>query len=269
MSLVTSWCFTLKGKDSLTDKSAVLRIIQISDCHVSADPSALYRGQHNADVNLQKITQRVRQWEPDLVLLTGDVSEDGSPESYQRTSACLAKVAVPVLALPGNHDDVEVMGEFFQMGPWGGPHVTKTENWQLVMLDSTEPDLISGRFSESYLDQVSAILHDGGTLHTLVGLHHQPVPVGAPWIDHYMLENPKCFFDVIDQASRVRCISWGHVHHGFQVKRKAVTLLGSPSTVTNSIPGSPRFTLDPAGPACRWLELSADGGVDTGLLYLT
>ena len=245
-----------------------MRIIQISDCHVSADPDALYRGQHNADTNLQKIIHRVRQWEPDLLLLTGDVSEDGSPESYQRTSAWLAKTEVPVLALPGNHDDVEVMSGYFHLGPWDGPHVTKTENWQLVMLDSTEPDLISGRFSASYLEQVSNILQDGGTRHTLVGLHHQPVPVGAPWIDDYMLENPEHFLDVIDQAPRVRCINWGHVHHGFQSKRKAVTLLGAPSTVTNSIPGLPRFTLDPAGPACRWLELSADGEVDTGFLHL-
>jgi Icc protein len=244
-----------------------LRIIQISDCHVSADPDALYRGQ-SADANIQKIVHLATQWNPALVLLTGDVSEDGSRESYEYTSGLLAQIGVPVLALPGNHDDLEVMSRYFRLGPWEGPHVTEAENWQLVLLDSTGPGRISGCFSASSLQRIQASLHDNGRRHTLVALHHQPVPVGATWIDRYMLESPARFFEVIDQSPRVRCISWGHVHHGFQVQRNGVTLLGAPSTVANSIPGAQRFTLDPAGPACRWLELSARGEVNTGLLHL-
>ena len=43
-------------------------------------------------------------------------------------------------------------------------------------------------------------------------------------------------------------------------------LLGSPSTVANSLPGTEKFALDLAGPACRWLELGLDGSVSTGLM---
>ncbi len=247
-------------------ESTTVRIIQISDCHVSADPDALYRGQ-SSDANFQKILHLARRWNPALVLLTGDVSEDGSEESYERTSGLLAQTGLPVLALPGNHDDVEVMSRHFRLGPWLGPHVTEVENWRLVLLDSTEPDRVSGCFSASYLEQIHASLHDQGRGHTLVALHHQPVPVGAPWIDRYMLESPARFFEIIDRSPQVRCICWGHVHHGFQVQRKGVTLLGAPSSVANSVPGAQRFTLDPTGPACRWLELSARGEVNTGLLY--
>ncbi len=249
----------------LAADSAGLRLIQISDCHVSADPDALYRGQ-SANANFQKVLQLARQWNPALVLLTGDVSEDGSQESYERISGLLAQTGVPVLALPGNHDDVEVMSRYFRLGPWDGPHVTEAGNWQLVLLDSTEPDRVSGCFSASCLEQIHASLHGKVREHTLVALHHQPVPVGAPWIDRYMLESPARFLDLIDQSPQVRCICWGHVHHDFQMQRKGVTLLGSPSTVANSMPGTQRFTLDPAGPACRWLELSARGEVNTGLL---
>jgi Icc protein len=254
-------------KTPFAGESASLRIIQISDCHVSADPDTLYRGQ-SADANLQKIVHLARQWNPALVLLTGDVSEDGSRESYEYTSGLLARTGVPVLALPGNHDDLEVMSRYFRLGPWEGPHVTEAENWQLVLLDSTGPDRISGCFSASALKRIRASLDNNGRRHTLVALHHQPVPVGATWIDNYMLESPARFFEVIDESPQVRCISWGHVHHGFQVQRNGVTLLGAPSTVANSIPGAQRFSLDPAGPACRWLELSARGEVNTGLLHL-
>ena len=258
----------MTGRRPFAGESATLRIIQISDCHVSADPDALYRGQ-GADANFQKILHLARRWNPALVLLTGDVSEDGSQESYERISGFLAQTGVPVLALPGNHDDAVVMSRYFRLGPWDGPQVLEVENWQLVLLDSTEPDRISGCFSTSRLEQIHASLHDKGTGHKLVALHHQPVPVGSPWIDRYMLESPERFFEVIDQSPRVRCIIWGHVHHDFQEQRKGVTLLGAPSTVANSIPGAQRFTLDPVGPACRWLELSARGEVSTGLLYLS
>jgi Icc protein len=258
----------LTGRNPFAGESVTLRVIQLSDCHVSADPDALYRGQ-SADANFQKVLRLAGQWNPALLLLSGDVSEDGSRESYERISGLLARTGVPVLALPGNHDVVEVMGRYFPLGPWDGPHVMEIENWQLVLLDSTEPDCISGSFSATNLEQIRASLNDNGRKHTLVALHHQPVEVGAPWIDRYMLESPARFFEVIDQSSRVRCISWGHVHHDFQVQRNGVTLLGAPSTVANSIPGTQRFTLDPAGPACRWLELSARGEVNTGLLYLS
>jgi hypothetical protein len=45
-----------------------------------------------------------------------------------------------------------------------------------------------------------------------------------------------------------------------------VLLLGSPSTVANSLPGKSEFTLDLSGPSCRWLVLATDGTIETGLL---
>ncbi|MEE8338966.1 MAG: metallophosphoesterase [Xanthomonadales bacterium] len=257
----------MTDKIPLAGEFATLRIIQISDCHVSADPDALYRGQ-SPDANLRKILQLARRWNPALILLTGDVSEDGSRQSYQRTSGLLARAGVPVLALPGNHDDVEVMRRYFPVGPWDGPQVIKAENWQLVLLDSTEPNRIDGCFSASRLEQIRASLHDKDREHTLVALHHQPVPVGAPWIDRYMLESPGRFLEVIDRSLQARCVVWGHVHHDFRLQRKGMILLGAPSSVANSIPGAQRFTLDQMGPACRWLELSARGEVNTGVLNL-
>ena len=243
-----------------------VRIVQISDCHVGADPGALYRGQ-SADKNLAAIVQVAKAWQPQLVMLTGDVSEDGSQESYERTSKLLAQIDVDVIALPGNHDDVSQMREYFPAGPWDRPYVHFLEGWQLIMLDSTEPGQVSGSFSPEQLERLGQALSDGEEIHRLLALHHQPVMVDAPWIDRYCLESPEEFFAVIDRSSSVRCIAWGHVHQDFRIERKTCSLLGAPSSVANSLPGTERFSLDPTGPACRWLELSADGSVGTGILY--
>jgi Icc protein len=246
---------------------AKLRIIQVSDCHVSADPDALYRGQ-NADEGLAGIVRAARQWKPRLVIVTGDVSEDGSRESYERASGLLAQAGAPVTVLPGNHDQVELMSRYFPAGPWSGPYLLEMDDWQLILLDSTAPGSISGFFGPKKLEQLQDVLQGSRTKHSLVALHHQPVPVGASWIDRYALEAPQWFFNVIDQVPGTRCIAWGHVHHDFRARRKGISLLGAPSSVANSLPETERFSLDPAGPACRWLELSGDGGVDTGILYV-
>lgn len=242
-----------------------LKAVQLSDCHVSADPRADYRGQ-NAIRNLKSLLPAIRNWNPDLVLLTGDVSEDASPSSYGRVAAMLATISAPVLALPGNHDAPGLMKLHFPLGPWHGPFTRTADPWLLVLLDSAVKGRISGSFSQPELDRLGQCLQDSAAEFVLVALHHQPVPVNAPWIDRYALESPAPFFETLDRDGRVRCITWGHVHHDFQANRNGAILLGAPSAVANSHPGTERFSPDPAGPACRWLELGADGSVQTGLL---
>ena len=242
-----------------------LRIIQVSDCHVSSDPRADYRGK-NADRNLADLLPAMRAWKPDLVLLTGDISEDGSAASYGRVSVLLGALEAPLLALPGNHDLPSEMERFFPQGSWGGPYQQVVKNWQLVLLDSTEQNRVGGRLSQQELDQLEHCLNISAAAFTLVALHHQPVPVNSHWIDRYGLEEPESFFHVLDRNPRVRCVAWGHVHQEFQSMRGKVHLLGSPSTVANSLKETSSFTLDKAGPACRWLELTAEGEIETGLL---
>jgi Icc protein len=242
-----------------------LKILQVSDSHVAADHKAEYRGQ-NADLNLKKLLPAMRAWGPDLVLLTGDISEDASPAAYGRVAALLGKIGAPLLALPGNHDDPDVMRNYFPQGPWNGPFALEAGPWLLVLMDSTVKGSISGSFSQGDLERFAAQLRGSSAKYVLVTLHHQPLTVNAPWIDRYALENPDGFFSCVDRDPRIKCIAWGHIHQDFRSKRNGVELLGAPSAAANSLPETLRFTRDPAGPACRWLELYADGRVKNGLL---
>jgi Icc protein len=256
----------LSGEFELMRRFAdILRIIQISDCHVASDPAADYRGQ-NADRNLASLLPAIRRWQPELVLLSGDVSEDGSAASYGRVSAMLNSTGAPVLALPGNHDVPRIMRRYFPLGPWGAPYTRQTKSWQLILLDSSEEEMISGVLSADHLRRLDQNLRRSSAEHVLLALHHQPVTVHSPWIDRYSLEEPAALFRILDRDERIRCICWGHVHQEFQSEREGVLLLGSPSSVANSLPDKKKFTLDLAGPACRWLELHSNGKVETGCL---
>ena len=242
-----------------------LRVIQVSDCHVPRDPGTPYRGL-SADRNLVSLLPSIRHWQPDLVLLTGDVSEDGSAAAYGRVSAHLSTVGAPVLALPGNHDEPAVMRRYFPVGPWNGPHAEKVRNWHLVLLDSTVPGQVAGELGAPALERLDRLLRESTAGHALIALHHHPVPMGADWIDRYPLARPGALLGLLDRHPRVRCVAWGHVHQDFEARRAGMLLLGSPSTVANSLPGTGTFALDLTGPACRWLELGPDGSVATGLV---
>lgn len=208
----------------------------------------------------------VRAWDPDLVLLTGDVSEDASASSYARVAVRLGTLGAPVLALPGNHDDPEVMKQHFPLGPWDGPGVFELDPWLIMGLDSTSTGKISGVFSQHDLERFDASMRGSNSEHILVALHHQPVPVNSPWIDRYALEEPERFLAYLDREKRVRCVAWGHVHHAFSSDRNGVSFLGAPSSVANSLPEKRKFTLDLAGPSCRWMELGDGGTVKTGVM---
>lgn len=231
-------------------------------------PSArggLYRGLDPLR-GLEELLPRIRAFRPDSVLLTGDVSEDGSPASYRAVASRLAETAVPVLALPGNHDDPGEMQKHFETGPWSGPRFVTLGDWLIVLLDSTGRDRIDGVLHEADLSALSKGLESRDVRHVLVALHHQPMPVDSHWIDRYPLENPERFRGLLEKDGRVRCVAWGHVHQDFVSEDDGIVWLGSPSSVANGLPGYEKFTLDPAGPACRWLRLEPDGRVETGLL---
>lgn len=241
-----------------------LKLIQLSDCHVSASPDAVYRG-IDARETLRSLLPAVRAWAPDLVLLTGDLAEDGTAEAYAFLSDELDGLGVPLLTIPGNHDVPEQQACAFPQTALDKPLVRDADGWRLVLLNSAVEGKIGGALDGAMLVGLDAALEDGDAP-ALVALHHQPLPTGSPWIDRYALDEPQAFWGVIDRHPRVRAICWGHIHHDFHARRGVVTLLGAPSTARNSLPQQERFVADETGPACRCLELGAKGRLETGLL---
>lgn len=241
-----------------------LRVIQLSDCHVSAAADAPYRGA-NPRASLEAVLRAALAWEPGLVLATGDLSEDASEDAYRYLFERLSALDVPVLTTPGNHDLAALQAEWFESCPVEAPVVHTARGWQIVLLNSAVEGYVPGILSDRMLEGLAAALADREHPKLLV-LHHQPVPVGSPWIDRYPLEEPERLWDMVDGRADIRAIAWGHVHQEFSAWRGATRLLGCPSTVTNSQPACSEFTPDPRGPACRWLKLGPGGEIATGML---
>ncbi|MGY6586731.1 MAG: metallophosphoesterase [Wenzhouxiangella sp.] len=243
------------------NRTTSFTLLQLSDCHLSADPSATYRGE-NADHNLKRLLPACRAFAPDGVVLSGDLAEDASAEAYHRLAKLLDGLAERFAWLPGNHDDRRVMHSVYDELGWHAGPVLEWGGWQLALIDSTEPDRPDGEVDAERLAPLTGLAADKPAL---AFIHHQPLSVNAPWIDKYRLCNPELFWQAVDPAI-VRGVGFGHVHQAFVGEHNGVRCLSAPSTVANSQAETEKFTADPTGPKARWYRLRNDGRWQTGLI---
>ncbi len=240
-------------------------IAQITDCHLPADAERSYRG-INPRRNLKVCLDKVKTIRPDVLLLTGDLSEDGSRESYRFLKTSFKPLAVPVLALPGNHDDAGLLEEFFPGSPVDSISVSEHGAWQIIRLNSCQPGKPEGRLGERTLIELEDFLKNSEDRPLLIALHHQPIAIGSPWIDKYALLQPQPLLQMIDRYANVKAVVWGHIHQAYASDRNGTAMLGGPSSAINAVPGALKFTPDQSGPACRWLALGDDQTVSSGIV---
>lgn len=246
-----------------------LRVVQLSDCHLFAEETGKLLGLKTQD-SLERVLELVcaEQSSIDLLLATGDLSQDASPESYQRLrqtlDQSLGSFAAPIYWLEGNHDKPAPMLSALQADlAQVSPCVARLGNWTFVMLDSTIPGEVPGELFEADLAFLDQALAAAGDDHVMVCLHHHPVPMGCAWLDTQVVASADRFFAVIDRYPRVRAVIWGHVHQEYAGQRNGVELYAVPSTCVQFKPGSEDFAVDDSAPGYRWLDLHPDGRIET------
>lgn len=241
-----------------------IRLLQLTDSHLRASPEGELKGWRTRDSLAQSLDAALAGQDlPDAILATGDLSQDGTAESYAHLREILGRPGVPVYCIPGNHDDPAVMAKELATPPfiYCGDHALG--RWRLVLLATWDGDRGGGRLSEAELARFASSLEQAAEPHVLVVLHHHPVPVNS-WLDKVALDNATDFLAIADGCARIRGILWGHVHQVWEGQRRGMRLLATPSTCFQFLPGASRSDVDPRyGPGWRWLELHHDGRIVT------
>lgn len=80
-------------------------VVQISDLHLFAKPHHRLLGV-DTEASFLQVQKAIAALDPlpDLLLLTGDLSQDGSAASYARLRAHLQTLPIDTYWLAGNHD---------------------------------------------------------------------------------------------------------------------------------------------------------------------
>lgn len=239
-----------------------MRLIQITDCHLYADPQARSRGGFPLR-QLHAVLDEVRRQRPDALLVTGDISEDESAASYAHALEAFDTLDCPWFWLPGNHDHLQHMREAREL-----VDEVALGHWRLLLLDSQVVGESYGELGEAQCRQLDERL-TGDTRPTLIAMHHPPVDVGAAWMDAIGLRDREAFWSALLPYEQVRGVVCGHIHQAFAGRYPrgkntsgpaGIPVYGTPATTDQFLAGAKRFTLDQASrPGYRVIKLGQQG----------
>lgn len=210
---------------------SALRILHLSDTHFAGDGVRHYGVVDTAE-HLQRALAHARRLNVDLVVVSGDVSDDGSEESYRRirdavTGWAAERGARAVFAM-GNHDDRAAFRTVLGGGQprtdetvLGGDDparpiasVTEHDGWRLVVLDTSVPGAGYGTLEPAQKQFLRDAIAAPSAHGTIVIMHHPPIRAQTDLLQALALDehDARDFIELV-RASDVRVVLAGHYHH--------------------------------------------------------
>ncbi|MDQ7027148.1 MAG: metallophosphoesterase [Anaerolineae bacterium] len=214
----------------------LLTFVHISDTHIHLDPD--YVSEHinfSSRIPVQKLIEAVNALPMaiDFVMHTGDVAHyPETAEHYHVAREILQQIRYPVYYCPGNHDFVPQFQEHF-LGKSSDEirirYDTEFEcnGVQIVMMDSHIPPDIeghSGYLMAQQLDWLDEICRADDNRPLVVGIHHHPLLLEAPWLDRISLKNGIALHNTLLKAKhRLRGVFYGHIHENVITVREGIS----------------------------------------------
>lgn len=240
-------------------------VVKLTDSHLFAELDGRLMGVKTQD-SLEHVIKLVRaeQAQIDLLLCTGDISQDGSSVSYQRFAEMTGTLNAPMRWLAGNHDERLALQQICAQRDWLEP-VYDLGAWRIIVLDSSVPNQVYGNLAEDQLDILEQALRSAGARHVLIALHHHPLAINSQWMDKIGLHNPEQLLSIINRYNSIKVVVWGHVHQEVDQDKDGVRWLATPSTCIQFTARSDDFAVSEQAPGYRWLRLYDDGQVATAV----
>lgn len=250
----------------------VIRIVQITDLHITTTPKKTPI-EENPRESLERVLQAIQNLTPypDVLIASGDLADDGAPESYQILRDLLLKLDLPVHCAQGNHDLPENLERVLVDHPISNLGEFDYGNWQLLLLDSCVPEESYGNVAPSELNRISEALTQKPDHNTLIVLHHSPIAVCSA--RGCNLENAQELLSLLQSHPKVRGVAWGHIHQEYDAIQENLRLMGTPSTCSyfehSHSDGSFEVThsKDTDRIGFRLMELYPDGTIQTEVVW--
>lgn len=209
-------------------------IAQLTDIHIGFDPEArpeeLNRTRFRAALARVFETPNV----PDLLVLSGDLTDHGDPESFEKIAALLSEVPCPILPLVGNHDTREELLRAFPACPQADGfvhYVVERGGLAIVCLDTLEPGRHGGAFCAARRDWLRARLDELPDRPVLIFMHHPPVVSGIDWMDPAPDADWIALFaqSIAGHEDHIVAIHCGHLHRPLATRFRGIPLGVTPS----------------------------------------
>lgn len=199
-----------------------MKFIHLTDTHLAPEP--LY-GIDTCE-RLERLAAHVRSRADGaaFAVVTGDLVNRACPKAYGAAVDILRGLDMPVFVLAGNHDDPQLMQEFFAPASEAdlcgltdkkrpallAPQLLRTPLFDAVFLNTHQDEAPSGRVSPDDLARLRTGPRDGRP--RLLFMHHAPFVSGIAAMDAAGLENAHELREALGAAAGVAGIFCGHLH---------------------------------------------------------
>lgn len=258
-----------------------MRILHLSDTHLARAEGPDARGQDGREILRRLLADCEGIPGLDLILVSGDVADDGSVEGCAAARDLVDELAraraVPTVFTMGNHDlrasfavalgsghrdasGAERATERFVGTAGECAAVSEVAGVRVISLDSVVPDKAYGWLATDQLDWLREVLREPAPGGSVVALHHPPLlPVAYELHRAIGLQNPGDLGEAVRDTD-VRAVLCGHYHSAM-----SGTLAGVPVWVAPGVADRIDLTAAPDGlrtvrdASANVVDLPADG----------
>lgn len=242
----------MRQPSSRSFSSSGVSLLHVSDTHLSATGDAV-EGQ-DPDRRLAALCERVTRAKVsfDAVVISGDLTHDGSLEACVRLRSALEPLGGRLLAVAGNHDDVRCVSEIFPN------RSLEVRGWRILGVDTSQPERSAGRVDvPALMRQLDAL----DRRRTLLAMHHPPQsPATHP---AFRLAGARDLAAALQRRPHVKGILSGHIHAAFSEPLPCgAVVLGAPSVLIGFVHRSDgSFVRDSRGTGAQHIVMERGAGL--------
>jgi Icc protein len=202
----------------------VMLIAQISDFHLKPEGVLAYEAADTV-TPLRRAVDHINALNPrpDLVIVTGDLVDEGAAESYAVVKKLLTPLKPPVYIVPGNHDHKTKLRTAFPHHAYLNPTVADAgENYicfavedfpvRVIGLDTVTPGAHGGGLGPGRLAWLDKTISERPAAPTVIFMHHPPFAAGIGHMDREMFAGREEFARIIANHPNVERVLCGHIH---------------------------------------------------------
>ncbi len=192
---------TPQGKIELS--KSPITIAHISDFHIGS--------YHFVSNLLNRTIQELNELKPDVVIVSGDLTNEGYRQEYNTARAYLNNLDCErVIIVPGNHDSRNVGYVHFEELFGDRGTLLDYEGVTILAVDSSEPDLDNGRIGRERYKQIIKTFEGSNNL-KIFALHHHLLPVPGTGRERNIIYDAGDLLEVLIHAG-VHLVLTGHKH---------------------------------------------------------
>lgn len=229
-----------------------MRIIHLSDLHIPENGQDIWGinpvNRLNAMASKIKCLKNI-----DAIIISGDISNDGSLWSYRYVDSIFADINIPTYCCPGNHDNLKLFYAGYKPKFYSTQELQKINDWTFILLNSAVEGMSRGMID---LENLKYLLSQA-TGNIAIVLHHPPIEQEG-WLNRKLLENRDEFNDIVFENHNVKLVLYGHTHYHTSQLFNNIIYSSAPSIGFAFNPTLPKFQIAKGEEGLAMITLDGD-----------